>query len=55
MGSPVQPAFLEAVILHHLDMIDSQGETFERAKKDAQPGVSRPFTGSMKGNILFNR
>ena len=54
-GSPVQPAFLEAVILHHLDMIDSQGETFERAKKDAQPGVSRPFTGSMKGNILFNR
>lgn len=54
-GSPVQPAFLEAVILHHLDVIDSQGETFERAKKDAQPDVSRPFTGSMKGNILFNR
>lgn len=52
-GSPVSPAFLEAAILHHLDMIDSQGEQFERAMKDAQPGVSRPFCGTLKNNILF--
>ena len=32
-GSPVQPAFLEAVILHHLDMIDSQEKSLKGQKR----------------------
>lgn len=52
-GSPVLPMFLEANILHLLDMIDSQGEQIERATEAAQPGVTRPYGGSMKNNFLY--
>lgn len=53
-GSPVIPAFLEANLLHYLDLIDSQGEQIERITREAQPGISRPpYCGAMKNNILF--
>lgn len=52
-GAPVTPAFLEAQLLHFLDMMDSQGEQIERMTAEAPDGVSRPYAGSMKSNILF--
>ena len=43
-GSAIQPMFLEADLLHHLDMIDSRIWIFNREQSKLEPGeVSRPI------------
>jgi 3'-5' exoribonuclease len=37
-GSPKKPLFLEAELLHHLDMIDARVYDFQNATKDIEPG-----------------
>ncbi|MCF0260227.1 MAG: HD domain-containing protein, partial [Erysipelotrichaceae bacterium] len=43
-GSAIRPMFLEADLLHHLDMIDSRIWIFNREQEKLEPGeVSRPI------------
>lgn len=37
-GSPKKPAFLEAELLHHIDMIDARVYDYQNATKDLEPG-----------------
>lgn len=37
-GSPKKPLFLEAELLHHIDMIDARVYDFQNATKDIEPG-----------------
>lgn len=37
-GSPKKPAFLEAELLHHLDMIDARVYDYQNATRDVEPG-----------------
>lgn len=38
-GSPVKPLFLEAELLHHIDMIDARVFDFTNAVRDLEPGT----------------
>lgn len=38
-GSPVKPMFLEAELLHHIDMIDARINSMSRVQKNLQPGT----------------
>jgi 3'-5' exoribonuclease len=38
-GSPVKPMFLEAELLHHIDMIDARVFDFTLAVRDLEPGA----------------
>lgn len=38
-GSPVKPMFLEAELLHHIDMIDARVYDFTNSVRDLQPGT----------------
>lgn len=37
-GSPKKPLFLEAELLHHIDMIDARVYDYQNATKDIEPG-----------------
>lgn len=37
-GSPKRPMFLEAELLHHIDMIDARVYDFQKAAREVQPG-----------------
>jgi len=51
-GSPKKPLFLEAELLHHLDMIDARVYDYQNATKDIAPGqFSEPVWSLDKRSI----
>jgi 3'-5' exoribonuclease len=51
-GSPKKPMFLEAELLHHIDMIDARVYDYQNATRDIEPGsFSEPVWSLDKRNI----
>lgn len=50
-GSPVKPAFKEAMLLHEIDMIDSRMSMFREVEKDIESGEFSEYNYQLGGKI----
>lgn len=53
-GSPVKPMFLEAELLHHIDMIDARVYDFTHAVRDVEPGSFSEMIFSLDRRRIYN-
>jgi len=53
-GSPVKPMFLEAELLHHIDMIDARVYDFTQAVRDVEPGSFSEMIFSLDRRRIYN-
>lgn len=53
-GSPVKPMFLEAELLHHIDMIDARVYDFNQAVRDVEPGSFSEMIFSLDRRRIYN-
>ncbi|HBT18914.1 MAG TPA: CMP-binding protein [Clostridiaceae bacterium] len=53
-GSPVKPMFLEAELLHHIDMIDARIYDFTNVVKDLAPGEISESIFSLDRRRIYN-
>jgi 3'-5' exoribonuclease len=53
-GSPVKPMFLEAELLHHIDMIDARVFDFNLAVRDLEPGTFSESIFSLDRRRIYN-
>ncbi|HCW73899.1 MAG TPA: CMP-binding protein [Clostridiaceae bacterium] len=53
-GSPVKPMFLEAALLHHIDMIDARVYDFTQAVRDVEPGSFSEMIFSLDRRRIYN-
>ncbi|MBR0576857.1 HD domain-containing protein [Proteiniclasticum sp. BAD-10] len=52
-GSPVKPMFLEAELLHHIDMIDARVFDFTSAVRDLEPGTFSDYIFSLDRRRIY--
>lgn len=53
-GSPKPPMFIEAEMLHHLDMIDARVYDYENALKNVKPGSFSESVWSLDKRVLYS-
>lgn len=53
-GSPVKPMFLEAELLHHIDMIDARVYDFNQAVRDVEPGSFSEMIFSLDRRRIYH-
>lgn len=53
-GSPKKPAFLEAELLHHIDMIDARIYDYQNATRNVEPGCFSDPVWSLDKRCIYN-